>query len=83
MIHESDAVLAVPVPEGDYDTLVRVMAVLYEIRERADTTDDMFEPLWQTIELLKICDVEFPEETHIALQVCKCLFRSALGTLRS
>jgi len=70
MIRSSEAILSVPVPDDDYTALVNVMAVLYEIRERSQTADEMFEPLWKIIELLQAYDVEFSEETHIALQVC-------------
>lgn len=66
--------MADPVANGDYDALVRVMHVLYDIRERTNEIDDMFEPLWHTIDLLKTCDVEMPESAHIALQVCSLAF---------
>lgn len=68
-IIESDAILTIPVPEDDYDALVGVMGILKKIRDRQYETDEMFKPLWDTIDLLKHYDVEFTEETHIALQV--------------
>lgn len=55
--------------EDDYDTLVKVMAVLKQIRDRQAETDEIFTPLWETIELLKTYEVEFTEETYLALQV--------------
>lgn len=58
-----------PVPEGDYDALVAVMGYLMNVKERAVTTDDMFQPLTETIELLKFYDMDIPEEVNVLLQV--------------
>lgn len=55
--------------EGDYDGLVEVMGHLMKVKERQAATDNMFEPLKQTIELLKSYGEEIPEETHVKLQV--------------
>ncbi|CAD7668337.1 unnamed protein product [Nyctereutes procyonoides] len=54
--------------EGDYDGLVEVMGHLMKVKERQAATDNMFEPLKQTIELLKTYGEEIPEETHLKLQ---------------
>lgn len=70
-IIESDAVLSVPVQDDDYEALIKVMAILKKIRDRQFETDEMFTPLWETIELLKTYEVEFTEETYLQLQVCK------------
>ena len=67
-IKVSDAGLLQPVEEGDYDGLVECMGHLVAVKERQATTDEMFDPLKQTIELLKIYDQEMPEEVHIQLQ---------------
>ena len=40
------------------------------VKERSTTTDAMFEPLKQSIELLKSYEQELSEETHTLLQVC-------------
>lgn len=58
-----------PLKEGDYDGLVEVMGHLMKVKERQVATDTMFEPLKQTIELLKTYGEEMPEETHVKLQV--------------
>lgn len=58
-----------PLKEGDYDGLVEVMGHLMKVKERQVATDGMFEPLKQTIELLKTYGEEMPEETHLKLQV--------------
>nr|XP_008523107.1 PREDICTED: dynein heavy chain 17, axonemal [Equus przewalskii]XP_008523108.1 PREDICTED: dynein heavy chain 17, axonemal [Equus przewalskii] len=60
--------LTKPLKEGDYDGLVEVMGHLMKVKERQAATDSMFEPLKQTIELLKTYGEEIPEETHAKLQ---------------
>ncbi|XP_039082400.1 dynein heavy chain 17, axonemal [Hyaena hyaena] len=60
--------LTKPLKEGDYDGLVEVMGHLMKVKERQVATDNMFEPLKQTIELLKTYGEEIPEETHMKLQ---------------
>ncbi|XP_027968229.1 dynein heavy chain 17, axonemal [Eumetopias jubatus] len=54
--------------EGDYDGLVEVMGHLMKVKEKQVATDNMFEPLKQTIELLKTYGEEILEETHLKLQ---------------
>uniref|UniRef100_H3BBD5 Dynein axonemal heavy chain 17 n=1 Tax=Latimeria chalumnae TaxID=7897 RepID=H3BBD5_LATCH len=66
-IQEANAGLTKPVKEGDYDGLVKVMGHLMKVKSRQMTTDAMFEPLQQTIELLKTCGEEMPEEVHAQL----------------
>ncbi|XP_077022232.1 dynein axonemal heavy chain 17 isoform X3 [Tamandua tetradactyla] len=60
--------LTIPLKEGDYDGLVEVMGHLMKVKERQVMTDNMFEPLKQTIELLKTYGEEVPEEIHTKLQ---------------
>ncbi|CAI2736889.1 unnamed protein product, partial [Dicrocoelium dendriticum] len=61
--------LGVPLKEGDYDSLVHVMEHLSNVRERQTATDELFEPLKQTIELLKTYKQELPDEVHKLLEV--------------
>ena len=68
-ITEADKGLLTSVQEGDYEGLLRVMGFLYHVRERQVTTDVMFEPIKEIINMLKIYDVEFSEETYLKLQV--------------
>lgn len=68
-IKTADDGLTKPVEAGDYDGLVEVMGYLMAVKNRQTTTDEMFEPLKQTIELLKTYDQEMPEEVHMQLQV--------------
>ena len=58
------------VQEGEYDGLVEVMCHLLAVRDRMPTTDNMFEPLKLTIELLKNYGEEMADEVHQQLEVC-------------
>ncbi|XP_013396327.1 dynein beta chain, ciliary isoform X2 [Lingula anatina] len=67
-IKVADSGLTKPVEEGDYDGLVECMGHLLAVKDRQASTDEMFEPLKQTIELLKTYGQELPEEVHVQLQ---------------
>ncbi|KAF2980505.1 hypothetical protein EK904_000039, partial [Melospiza melodia maxima] len=67
-IKESTAGLSKPLEEGDYEGLVEVMAHLAKVRERQEATDMMFEPLKETVALLKTYGDKMPEEIHLLLQ---------------
>lgn len=67
-IRKADEGLLQQVSEGNYDGLVNVMAFLMNVKERAITTDDMFEPMQETIDLLKYYDQDIPEEVNVYLQ---------------
>ncbi|XP_053544923.1 dynein axonemal heavy chain 9 [Bombina bombina] len=54
--------------EGDYNGLVEIMGQLMAVKERQLSTDEMFEPLKQTIELLKVYEQEMPEEVYKQLE---------------
>jgi len=68
-VQEVDTELAKPLNEGDYDALVNVIGILLRMKERQAATDEMFEPLKQAIELLKIYNQELPDEVYQHLQV--------------
>lgn len=53
---------------GDYSGLVSVMGYLMQVKERQPTTDEMFQPLQETVELLKFYDQDIPEEVNVLLQ---------------
>ncbi|XP_025892623.1 dynein heavy chain 17, axonemal [Nothoprocta perdicaria] len=61
---EANAGLMKPLKEGDYDGLVEVMGHLMRVKDRQAATDGMFEPLKETIALLKTYGEEMPEEIH-------------------
>ncbi|CAK8683563.1 unnamed protein product [Clavelina lepadiformis] len=67
-INVTDKGLQEKVPEGDYDALVRVMGNLGRVRDRQQATDQMFEPLKETIELLHLYEQELPEESSKQLE---------------
>jgi len=66
---ETDIGLLKPLEEGDYEGLVSIMGHLFKIRERQLEYDSMFKPLAEILELLKVYDVEMPEDVHILMQV--------------
>ena len=68
-VTEVDTELAKPLSDGDYDALVNVIGILMRLKERQAATDEMFEPLKQAIELLKIYNQELPDEVYQHLQV--------------
>lgn len=83
-IQDADGGLMQPVVEGNYEVLVSVMGYLYNVKERQATTDEMFQPLTDTIQLLKYYDMELSEEVNVLLQVLNeltHLLRIILNTL--
>lgn len=67
-IRRADEQLLQQVVEGDYDGLVNIMAYLLNVKERGITTDEMFEPMQEIINLLKFYDMDIPEEVNVLLQ---------------
>ncbi|GAB1597647.1 dynein beta chain, ciliary isoform X1, partial [Argonauta hians] len=63
-IKNTDEGLSITVEEGNYDHLVEIMSKLNAVQNRQDETDEMFEPLKKTIELLKTYDQEMSESVH-------------------
>ncbi|XP_074463654.1 dynein axonemal heavy chain 9 isoform X3 [Larus michahellis] len=67
-IKTADKGLSKKVEKGDYDGLVEIMGHLLAVKERHSVTDAMFEPLRQTIELLKTYEQQLPEEVYRQLE---------------
>lgn len=67
-IRNADEGLLQTVKEGDYEGLVSIMAYLLHVKERTQTTDEMFEPMQEIIDLLKYYDTDIPEEVNVLLQ---------------
>ena len=67
-IEKADEGLMQQVKEDDYDGLVKVMEFLKVVKEKQLTTDTMFDPLGQIIEMLRGYGVVIPEETMVQLQ---------------
>ncbi|XP_063312141.1 dynein axonemal heavy chain 9 [Pelobates fuscus] len=60
--------LSMQLKEGDYNGLVEIMGHLMAVKERQTSTDELFEPLKQTIELLKVYEQELPDEVYKQLE---------------
>ncbi|OXU27164.1 hypothetical protein TSAR_014516 [Trichomalopsis sarcophagae] len=67
-IRLADEGLLQQIQPGDYAGLVSVMGYLMKVKERQPITDEMFQPLQETIELLKFYDQDIPEEVNVLLQ---------------
>ncbi|TMS22638.1 hypothetical protein E3U43_012903 [Larimichthys crocea] len=67
-ISVAEAGLSQRVEEGDYSGLVGVMGHLLAVKERQNSTDAMFEPLQQTIALLKVYEQELPDVVYKQLE---------------
>ncbi|XP_025202252.1 dynein beta chain, ciliary-like, partial [Melanaphis sacchari] len=65
---ETDIGLLKPLEEGDYEGLVKIMGHLFNVRERQEEYDSMFEPIGEILHLLKVYDVEMPEDVYILKQ---------------
>nr|XP_025719696.1 dynein heavy chain 9, axonemal [Callorhinus ursinus] len=60
-IKNSECGMLKKVEKGDFEGLIEVMGHLLALKERQSSIDEMFEPLQQTIELLKTYEQELPE----------------------
>lgn len=69
LIKNSENGLLKKVEKGDFQGLVEIMGHLMALKERQSSTDEMFEPLKQTIELLKTYGQELPETVFEQLEV--------------
>jgi dynein heavy chain len=67
-IEKADEGLMQQVKEDDYDGLVKVMEFLKVVKEKQLTTDTMFDPLGNIIEMLRGYGVVIPEESLVQLQ---------------
>lgn len=72
-IKVTESGLGQTVEEGDYNGLVEIMGNLMAVKERQITTDDMFEPLLHTIDLLKTYKQELPDAVYKQLEVSLCI----------
>ncbi|XP_041519985.1 dynein heavy chain 9, axonemal [Microtus oregoni] len=67
-IKNTESGLLKKVERGDFQGLVEIMGHLVTLKERQSSTDDMFEPLKQTIELLTSYEQELPEAVFKQLE---------------
>lgn len=63
-IIEGTNVLQFEVTKEDFDTLLSVMSILSKIRDRSLETDRMFDPLKDTVDLLKQYNVDFDDNVY-------------------
>lgn len=68
-IKETDGGLQRELSEGDHDGLVDIMGHLLAVRSRQRATDELFEPLKETIALLETYGQKMPEQVYIQLEV--------------
>lgn len=68
-IEEAETGLQVQLNRGDYDGLVSVMGYLLKVKERQYETDLMFQPIRETMDLIKSHGLDFEEETYTLLSV--------------
>lgn len=74
-IKQTDAGLQRQLREGDHGGLVDIMGHLLAVRSRQRHTDELFDPLKQTIMLLENYGQKMPEQVYVQLEV------SAHGTV--
>ncbi|XP_053409478.1 dynein axonemal heavy chain 11 [Nycticebus coucang] len=67
-IKETDAGLQRELSEGDHDGLVDIMGHLLAVRSRQRATDELFEPLKETIMLLESYGQKMPEQVYMQLE---------------
>ncbi|XP_063098488.1 dynein axonemal heavy chain 9 isoform X2 [Cavia porcellus] len=67
-IRKSESGLLKKVQKGDFQGLVEIMGHLVALKERQSSANEMFEPLKQTIELLKTYNQELPETVFKQLE---------------
>ncbi|KAI4543842.1 hypothetical protein MG293_006636 [Ovis ammon polii] len=74
-IKETDAGLQRELSEGDHDGLVDIMGHLLAVRSRQRATDELFEPLKETITLLEMYGQKMPEQVYTQLKEKQAEFR--------
>ncbi|XP_047352693.1 dynein beta chain, ciliary-like [Vespa velutina] len=62
-LNEASNKFSQPIKEDDYEDLLKTIYFLKEIRDRQYEIDDMFEPVKETIELLKEYQVKLDDKT--------------------
>lgn len=57
-------ILSLEISKDDYETLLKIMEVLAEIKDRRQKYNAIFQPLTDIVELLKLYGEEFDEEIY-------------------
>lgn len=63
-IQDATTSLEQDLPDGDYNALVSVMQHLNAVEGRRGATDACFEPLNETVLLLRAYEIELPDQVH-------------------
>eukprot|EP00232_Nephroselmis_pyriformis_P019075 CAMPEP_0182900652 /NCGR_PEP_ID=MMETSP0034_2-20130328/28990_1 /TAXON_ID=156128 /ORGANISM="Nephroselmis pyriformis, Strain CCMP717" /LENGTH=4527 /DNA_ID=CAMNT_0025034901 /DNA_START=131 /DNA_END=13711 /DNA_ORIENTATION=+ len=64
------------VGDDDHETLYKTMGTMRDIRKRADRTDNMFDPLRQTVTLLKKYGIALPDQVLKNLEEAPMMWAS-------
>ena len=67
-VNEAKVTLVKEVEGGDLDGLIEVMGCIRDVRTRTESTDAMFEPLRNSVALLKKWNIPVTEETLLGLE---------------
>ncbi|XP_074840744.1 dynein axonemal heavy chain 11 isoform X2 [Carettochelys insculpta] len=67
-IKVTNAGLQREVNEGDYNRLVEIMGHLLALRDRQAATDELFEPLKETVTLLESYGQKMPDQVYVQLE---------------
>ncbi|XP_023241616.1 dynein beta chain, ciliary-like, partial [Centruroides sculpturatus] len=67
-LKDSEIGLSQHIEEGDYTTLVSVLGYLKAVKDRQEITDEMFQPLQKSVELLQNYKLQISEDTLTKLQ---------------
>nr|XP_021498287.1 dynein heavy chain 11, axonemal [Meriones unguiculatus] len=79
-IKQTDAGLQRQLSEGDHSGLVDIMGHLLAVRSRQRDTDELFDPLKQTIMLLESYGQKMPEQVYAQLEEKQAEFRDRFGS---
>lgn len=63
------AVLEIPIHKDDYDGLLKVMEIQVAIKEKRAKFNDLFQPLLNIVELLRVYGEEFSEEIYSKVNI--------------
>lgn len=63
-IRNGKTILEIPIHKDDYDGLLKVMEIQVEIKDKRIKFNDLFQPLLNIVELLRIYGEEFSQEIY-------------------
>lgn len=75
-IQRGRQILEIPIHKDDYDGLLKVMEIQVAIKEKRAKFNELFQPLLNIVELLRIYGEEFSQEMYSKVGRCKFHFES-------